>query len=579
MFAVRRSVNVLRLTVLLLLGGVGLAWWVGRGIGSPPAPSRPVDPSVVDAPDYPEATDAQVQQTCGACHPTPQPDLFIRQEWPSEVVRGYNFLRESGLEIDAPPAVHVVRYYRNRAPKSLKKPSRIALGSAERFSWTPVPLVPPAEGPPAISHVRIARLGVDRDPVILACDVEAHRLLAFRAEQPEASPIVLAEGLQAPAHAEVVDLDQDGVLDILVACLGELYPTDARSGSVVWLRGQPDGTYEARTLIDQLGRTSDVQAADFDSDGDLDLVVAVFGYNRTGELLLLENRSQPGGSWEFAPRVVDPRHGAVHIGIGDLDADGSLDLAVVYGQEHECVEAYLNRGDAHFERRTIFTAPHPAFSSNGLQLADLDGDGDLDVLYTHGDALDNQRLSPDHGIHWLENRGSFPFVPHLVDHLYGIQRAVAADFDADGDLDIAATSFLPGEYYLRYRPKDLDALVVYEQTEPGQFVRHPVVLGTCDFPSCDVGDWNGDGRPDLAVAVCEIGLQPGSMLSYNRARPGVVLFRNDRRAPNAAPRSPQADAASAPNRLKPDDPRPFDRAFSTPAPVPIPAPEPLSLVN
>lgn len=524
----------------VLAAGLGLAGWMSRRTAPPATTAPPPDLAAIDAPVYPEATEAQVRQLCGACHPTPLPEQFARHDWPAEVVRGYGFFRESGLDFETPPAVEVVRYYRNRAPKALGPPERAPQGWPQRFHFAARGYRVSDPGPPTIAHVRFARLlggpGLD----VLACDLEGGRVLALPAAEPDAEPIVLADGLSAPAHAEVVDLDDDGTPDVLVAALGETYPSDATEGAIVWLRGEGDRRFTPYTLASGLGRTCDVQCGDLDGDGDLDLVVAVFGYDRTGSLLLLENQSQRGGDPRFVSRTIDPRHGAVNVCVADLNGDGHLDLAVVYGQEHERVEAYLNRGDATFETRTIHAAPHPAYGSNGLQLCDLDGDGDLDALYSHGDALDKQRLNPEHGVHWLENRGTFPFVAHPIDAIYGAQRPVAADFDGDGDLDVAVTTFLPGEYYLRYRPKDHDALVLYEQTEPGRFLRHPLLQGACDLPSCDVADIDGDGRSDLVAGVCEIGLQPGSQLAYSTGRDGILLWRG----------------AAAPSANDPVNPRP-----------------------
>ena len=55
----------------------------------------------------------------------------------------------------------------------------------------------------------------------------------------------------------------DGVQDILVSDLGSFPPTDRRCGSVVWLRGERDGSFTPFTLLDGVGRVADAQAADF----------------------------------------------------------------------------------------------------------------------------------------------------------------------------------------------------------------------------------------------------------------------------------------------------------------------------
>ena len=82
-----------------------------------------------------------------------------------------------------------------------------------------------------------------------------------------------------PAHAEAVDIDRDGDLDLLVASLGVMFPSNARIGSVVVLENDGRGRFTNRVLADQIARVADVRAGDLDGDGDLDLAVAGFGYD------------------------------------------------------------------------------------------------------------------------------------------------------------------------------------------------------------------------------------------------------------------------------------------------------------
>ena len=110
------------------------------------------------------------------------------------------------------------------------------------------------------------------------------------------------------------------------------------------------------------------------------------------------------------PRVLDRRTGAIHVPIADLNKDGKPDFVALLAQEHESVVAFINTGQGlTFERRRpIYAAPHPNWGSSGIELVDLDKDGDLDVLYTHGDTFDDFVLKPYHGIQWLENTGHAP---------------------------------------------------------------------------------------------------------------------------------------------------------------------------
>ena len=302
-------------------------------------------------------------------------------------------------------------------------PGALADDAAERFAKQGVP--GPVRGRlSSISFLDIARLDKDEQPVILACDMTWGLVMARPLEPTSGDWTILSNQVRHPAQAVVADLDADGLDDLIVADLGVPMPSDERKGQVVWLKRLPDGQYETRILMKNLGRVCDARPADFDADGDLDLVVAEFGWHTSGTILLLENRAQPGQEPTFEARVLDPRHGTIHVPVADLDQDGRPDFVALISQEFEAVVAFLNRGDGQFETQTLFDARHhPAFGSSGIDLVDFDGDEDLDVLLTNGDVYDSPLLKPYHGVSWLENRGSYPFTHHAIGPLYGADRA------------------------------------------------------------------------------------------------------------------------------------------------------------
>lgn len=461
----------------------------GTGGAGPPRASSAVT----------EASPKQVHSFCGACHAYPPPETFPRSAWRKEVEQGYDFLRDSTLAMPYPSLESVVRYYEARAPLELPLPrSENAPGELPlRFNRQGFRS---ADGGtfPAVTNVNLVHLFDPKRLDVLSCDMRSGQVSVLRPYEAHPTWRVLAK-LPFPAHAEVVDLDGDGRLDVIVACLGCFYPSDSRVGSVVWLRGSADGTFTALPLLGDVGRVADVQAADFNGDGKLDLVVAVFGWRNCGEVLYLENRTKDWSRPLFMPHAVDKRHGAIHVPVRDLNGDGKPDVVALISQEHETIVAFLNEGNGRFRNETIYTAPHPAFGSSGIQLVDLNGDGRLDVLYTNGDSLDSEYLKPYHGVHWLENRGPFPFVPHSLTTMAGVQRAVAADFDGDGRLDVVAVSWLPGHSYPDRDKLGLDSVILLRQSAPGEFAHYSLEKGSCDHPTCAVGDLMGDGRLHLVT--------------------------------------------------------------------------------
>ena len=294
---------------------------------------------------------------------------------------------------------------------------------------------------PAVSNIHWMPPGRAAGPRLLFCDMNAGDVgeVDFRGRTATAR---LLGTLANPDHIAPSDLDADGVLDFIIADLGSFQPEDHDRGRVLWMPARTASQPRFDVIQDQLGRVADAEPGDFDEDGDLDIVVAEFGWRTTGRLLMLEQVKSTGSRRNFRLHTLDDRHGTIHTPVTDLNQDGHLDFVALFAQEFEMIVAFLGRGDGTFEQHLVFAAGDPSVGSSGIQLVDLDGDQDLDVLYTCGDTLDGFYVKPEHGIRWLENGGSFPFVPHFLTPMPGAC-TLAADFDGDHDLDIAACAFLP----------------------------------------------------------------------------------------------------------------------------------------
>ena len=337
-------------------------------------------------------------------------------------------------------------------------------------------------------------------------------IVAIDPMDPAAPPEILGR-VGHPALIRPCSLSGDGAEEFLVADLGSLKPADHDRGRVVLLRRGPgEETFEPIVLASGLGRVADVRVADLDGDGREDFLVAEFGWRDTGGVWLYRNRGDDAEPLQFSAERIDSRPGAIHLPLHDFDGDGSLDFAALVSQEFETVDVFLNalgRRDAFpggqrrrpFDRYQVWAGPDLTFGSSGLEVVDLDGDGQADFLLTNGDAFDNAYAVPSQGVHWLRGRGGLRFEHQRLTELTGAYAARACDIDLDGDLDVIAVSWLPREVEPReaLAGESLPSIVCLRQTEPGVFVRHILERGRPYYSSLVVGDFDGDGDLDFAV--------------------------------------------------------------------------------
>jgi FG-GAP-like repeat len=236
---------------------------------------------------------------------------------------------------------------------------------------------------------------------------------------------------------------------------------------------------------------------------------------------VLENGTLDYNQPSFNEHVMDQRPGGIHAVPVDLNGDGRLDIVGLLAQQFETVVAYINTGKAFtFDPRVIYTAPHPNWGSSGIEVVDMDGDGDLDVVLTHGDTFDDQIIKPYHGVQWLENTGRFPFEARTLAELPGVFAAKPGDVDGDGDLDVVACAFIAGGSNLD--ESNMPALVWLEQVKPGEFARRTLARRAPRHATLDLADVEGDGDIDIVV---------GNFTNDSRDIPWVELWENRGNSP------------------------------------------------
>ena len=375
--------------------------------------------------------------------------------------------------------------------RSLPEPSqpqqKIELTSSQALGNLPI------EGDrPTITHVRIVDLNQDGFIDILVCDVLGQTVSWIKQSQHSVfveSPIL--SGVNGPVHAEPIDFDGDGDLDVLVAAMGVILPSDAHMGEIIILENDGNEQFTKHLIAEKIQRVTDVQAGDLDGDGDLDLAVAQFGYTQ-GQVQWFRN----DGNWNFTPYQLINRSGAIHAPIADIDNDGDLDVLALLSQEWETVYAFVNDGNGNFSTEILHDVADADFSSSGIEVVDLDKDGDSDVLWTNGDAFVSvdYRPLPTHGLQWLENMGNLEFKYHRIGQMDGAYGPHAADMDGDGDLDIVTVA----EFAFWDKP-ETRSVVWWEQLGDMQFVPHTIAHSPTHLVTCDVADLDGNGLPDIVA--------------------------------------------------------------------------------
>jgi len=321
-------------------------------------------------------------------------------------------------------------------------------------------------------------------------------------------------------HFKGTVLDIINKKDSMILCnVGVINPNDGRFGSIqeIATAKKAKDAEKPRVLFDSLRRPVQLVEADLNGDNKKDFIVCEFG-NLLGALSWLENM----GDGTFTRHILRATPGAIKAVVQDYNHDGLPDIWVLFAQGDEGIVLFTNKGHGKFEQQQILRFP-AIYGSSHFELVDFNGDGYPDILYTCGDNADySQIFKPYHGVYIFLNDGHEHFKQTFFYPIHGCYKALAKDFDGDGDLDIATISF-----FADYAKQPQEGFVYLENKGNWNFEAFSVPQAQSGrWLTMDAGDVDGDGKPDIILGNFSVGPIAGGQAANWKNGPPFLLLKN-----------------------------------------------------
>jgi Bacterial Ig-like domain (group 3)/FG-GAP-like repeat len=301
----------------------------------------------------------------------------------------------------------------------------------------------------------------------------------------------------------VADVNGDGKLDLLVVNGG------SGNDLVSVLLGNGDGTFQAPVSYDAGGQqTISVAVADLNGDGKPDLVVV-------NSVSLTVGVLRGNGDGTFQPVVTYSAGGSPwSVAVADVNGDGNPDILV--GDASSCygcsagglVGVLLGNGDGTFQPVVTYSSGGYSFetSPTAIAAADLNGDGQLDVVMTNACFDKCSSADTKGGVGVLLGNGDGTFQPAVIYRSGGYGPSIGALAIADVNRDGKPDLIVANSNSVSTGSSGLGTIGVLLGNGDGTF--QPAVVyasGAYSAASVVVADVNGDGEPDLVVTnFCSI---------------------------------------------------------------------------
>lgn len=457
-------------------------------------------------------------QICATCHVLPKPSELDRATWRNGAMpMMFRRIGLTNLVRDDPEQRAVLddfeiisRYYAAAAPEHIIETN----------------LPPIISGLPGFTAIRTAYRPTNQMVTLLHIDSASRRIIAGN-QETKTLDVLDSEGRMLsslPVESPPIHAVRDGD-DWYVTLIWNLSPHEERKGRVLKMRLVDDCFTNVTEVLSGLPRPVHTSVADLEGSGMKSLLVSGFGF-LTGNLSCWSR--SPGGRW--SENVMLDQPGTLKTDVRDWTGDGRPDVLAMVAQGREGLLLYRNAGEGRFVEERI-SEQSPTWGSAGFDVADFNGDGRPDLITVNGDAGEFTSCNrPYHGIRILLNRPGPRFEQVFHFPLHGAYAVRAIDYDGDGDLDIAATSFFPD-----YRARMEESFVLLENEGGMKFTARTFErIPSGRWINMDAGDIDGDGDIDIVLGAGDWVAFPvlKDLAARWKADPlSLLILRNDRKKP------------------------------------------------
>jgi hypothetical protein len=468
------------------------------------------------------------EKYCKSCHQYPGAEMLDQETWTKHVLPA--MAPRMGIQVYAedqyvnnPSAnavvtyedwLKIVDYYAKAAPKALK-PAKAPIAPVK--DWGVFGLRKPNNIVPIATTTMIAFDTISHH--IFTSD----RMGSSIYQWSDQLKLLTTSKFRSPAVNVQFIKDDKGAEHGAFTFIGSMDAIDIANGYLADIDLHNTNNMQATVIADSLPRPVQSLQADFNKDGLADWLICGFGHNAGA---LYWHKQLPGK--KFQRNIISTIPGAEQAIIEDFNHDGWPDIACLFAQADEGIWLFLNDHRGGFTTTNLLRFS-PVYGSSSFQLVDFNHDGKLDILYTSGDNSDYSKiLKPFHGVYIYLNQGGFKYKLAYFYPINGATKAVAADFNGDGLLDIAVIAFFSD---LKNDPSE--GFTYFEQNKPMHFVPHRLpIAGEGRWICMDVADYNADGKPDILLGNFSFGFinEDGLKPNWNTRIPFVLLENTGVRA-------------------------------------------------